>query len=125
MKGVSPVVAIVMLIAISVIATVSVWFWINPMTGKPATADTTQKTVSVEQCYAQTNALRLRNSGGYAITNQLFEVYMSSTGNPIGVNVTVDSLNPGESDMFNASGLTPGIQYFLRATGYPDSVFSC
>ena len=124
-KGVSPVVAIVMLIAISVISAVAVWYWINPMTGKPATAETTQKTITVEECYSQSGTLRVRNSGGYTLVNQTFEIYMAAAGTPTGYNMTVDSLNPGESKVRNATGVAFGIQYFLRAQGYPDAYFTC
>ncbi len=37
MRGISPIVAVVLLIAISVIATVGVYYWIGSLTGKKAT----------------------------------------------------------------------------------------
>ncbi len=37
MKGISPIVAVVLLIAISIIASVGVWYWVGTFTGKPVT----------------------------------------------------------------------------------------
>jgi flagellin-like protein len=127
-KGVSPVVAIVLLIAIAVIAAVAVWYWVSPMTSKPATADTTQKTVSIEACYATPNSITIRNAGGYTLSSQTFDLYSGTTGDLITasiLNANV-SLSPGNSSTYGLGyDLTPGTQYYLRATGFPDAFFVC
>jgi flagellin-like protein len=127
-KGVSPVVAIVLLIAIAVIAAVAVWYWVSPMTSKPATAETTQKTVTVEECYADANSIFLRNSGGYTLSGQAFDIFVASTGVDSTSDITGVSLAPGNASSHTASGgydLAAGTQYFLRTTGFPDAYFTC
>jgi flagellin-like protein len=139
-KGVSPVVAIVLLIAIAVIAAVAVWYWVSPMTSKPATAETTQKTISVVACYPDTDSFIITNSGGYTLpSTQTFDLYTGADGVDTGSDVNISyivsvGLTPGNSTGINASvaatgggkyNLAGGTQYFLRAAGFPDAYFTC
>jgi len=66
MKGVSPVVATVLLIAIAVVAAVGVWFWVAGLQNKPATPAET-KMLQLESCIRGTNetTLVLRNPTAY------------------------------------------------------------
>ena len=48
-KGISPVVAVVLLIAIAVIAAVGVWYWVGAYTGEP-NVTTDVKTFTISQC---------------------------------------------------------------------------
>ena len=48
-KGISPVVAVVLLIAIAVIAAVGVWYWVGSYTGQP-NVTTNVKTMTIQDC---------------------------------------------------------------------------
>ena len=128
MKGISPVVAVVLLIAIAVIAAVAVWYWVSPLTGKPATASTTQIGLSVEQCIVDgvgnTTQIRIRNNGGIAVTNKQFAIY-SQTGQDTTFFVTVTA-NSGEAKWVTTTGnLNTSTPYYLTTTGVPDIPFNC
>lgn len=133
-KGVSPVVAIVLLIAIAVIAAVAVWFWVSPLTGRPATASTTQKTISIEKCWVSgtTVSLLARNSGGITIAAaDSFDIYDQASGVAVTVPtpcaITGTAINSGAAAIVSDATctLTTGKSYFLRSTGYPDAPFTC
>ena len=138
-KGISPVVAVVLLIAIAVIAAVAVWYWVSPMTGKPATADTTQKSVSVSRCYSTYTALDLRNTGGVTIPSGTnFAVYYSDNGTLANGYVEFNSsLQSGQIKKYmivkvptgGSSGIITGLNsstaYFLMYQGIPNAQFNC
>ncbi|MFW5902626.1 MAG: archaellin/type IV pilin N-terminal domain-containing protein [archaeon] len=62
-KGISPVIAVVLLIAISVIAAVGVWYWVAGLADKPAGADYTQTAFSVQECSIDNGEVLARNTG--------------------------------------------------------------
>jgi len=151
-KGVSPVVATVLLIAIAVISAVAVWYWVAPMTGQQATPATTNYAVQVATFYKNATmdgccAIDLFNNGGVAIqANTIFEVRNLTNGALTGkyVNVSVQLL-PGSTTNYNLTILPPLVtlgcpnnslsqgSYILRAStrsttniaGYGDVTFSC
>ena len=122
MKGVSPVVATVLLIALAVIASVTAWFWISPYTTKPALAETSFRGFTVVGVYKNSsndgcNAFTIKNTGGQTITNALFYVKDLVTGRPVGSNgtnpsyvayVNITSANPGNSERFSILALGTG-----------------
>ncbi len=139
-KGISPVVAVVLLIAIAVIAAVAVWFWVSPLTAKPATAGTAQKTISVVSCTISGNNanLKINNPGGLTVTEAELasaDIYEAGAATATvtdlsSVNLsTISSISPGSQLVVtlnnSAAGLQTGTQYELRITGYPDAPFSC
>ena len=127
-KGVSPVVAIVLLIAIAVISAVAVWSWVGPLTSKPATGSTTQYKLDVMHCYPDTNAIDIRNNGGVKFTAQNFSLVDGATGTTLnGTAIMAQTLAPGESNSTVAVmyDLTAGSIYKLRATNFPDIQFPC
>ncbi len=132
-KGVSPVVAIVLLIAIAVISAVAVWSWVSPLTSKPPTGSTTQYSVSVLKCYpdgaSNVNAIDIKNTGGVKISAQNFALIDTSTGATLastGLNST-QTLAPGEtnSTVPVLYDITAGSSYALRAANFPDVRFTC
>jgi hypothetical protein len=138
MKGVSPVVAIILIVAISVLASVSVWYWTNPLMSKPSTIEKSQKTITIEECYpgdTLTSRLLIRNSGGLQFSAQ-FDVYLKTTGNKhcsstgATYNGTYNVLNldPGRTSVIYATGdcdLDAGTTYILRGEGMPDAEITC
>ena len=145
-KGVSPVVATVLLIAIAVISAVAVWYWVSPLTSPAATPSTTQYGFVVTGTYKSAGnctTLDIKNSGGTTIpTNTLFEIVNingTSMGKYVGLNST--SLTSGSTANFNiisntttntSSNIGVG-SYLLRASklwgtsniGFTDVFFSC
>jgi len=151
-KGVSPVVATVLLIAIAVISAVAVWYWVAPMTGSQPTPSTIQYGFAVTAVYTNSTSgtncvtVDLKNTGGVTIpVSTVFEVRYQTNGS-IGavaryVNVT-SALAPGASSNFyivsapmaiNKSQVEQGT-YILRASatlsigsvsGYSDVYFTC
>jgi len=128
-KGVSPVVAIVLLIAIAVISAVAVWSWVSPLTSKPPMGSTTQYALSVLNCYASTNTIDIKNVGGVKITSQNFSLVESATGTVLNTSAlaTLQTLLPGEVNSSVAVNydITAGSSYVLRATNFPDFRFTC
>ncbi|GEM_PF-1125520 len=91
-KGISPVVAVVLLIAIAVIAAIGVWYWVGAFTGKPPTGGQQQVSLTFESCNG-THVI-VRNTGGIAATATA-SIY-NSTPSFVGLlNFTAFPLNPG------------------------------
>lgn len=133
-KGVSPVVAIVLLIAIAVISAVAVWSWVGPLTSKPPTGSTTQYKLDVLRCYPDgiggVNSADIRNGGGVKITSQNFSLIDASSGATLGTAgafASLVTLVPGEtsSALIVNYDVTAGSSYELRATNFPPIRFTC
>ena len=129
-KGVSPVVATVLLIAIAVIVSIAVWYWFGSLTGKPKAAGTVDTSVAITSCKTSVDAgtaLNVRNTGGKKVS-KTFEVYYADNGSIIETaSVVIDNLAAGTSFTVPVSGatLSTSTTYFLRAGGVPDAPFSC
>jgi len=126
-KGVSPVVAIVLLIAIAVISAVAVWTWVGPLTSKPPMGSTTQYALQVIKCYPSTSTIDIKNTGGTKISAQAFSLISKVDGAVLNPTVTSQTLAPGEvnSSVLITPALSSGVQYALRATNFPDIEFTC
>jgi len=143
-KGVSPVVATVLLIAIAVISAVAVWYWVAPLTSPAATPSTTQYGFVVTGTYKSAGncaTLDIKNSGGTTIplntTFEIFNINGTSVSKYVQVNVT--TLTSGTTLNFNvitAPGTMSNIpvgSYLLRASklwgtsniGFTDVYFTC
>lgn len=147
-KGVSPVVATVLLIAIAVISAVAVWYWVSPLTSAQATPSTTQYGFVITTAYKNSTSgncvtLDIKNSGGASIpATTTFEVrWINGTNAGKYVNVT-SALTSGSTSNFNIANTAAGAyagnggiavgSYFVRAiagaggiTGYTDVYFTC
>lgn len=119
MKGVSPVVATVLLIAIAVISAVAVWFWVSPLTTAASVPETATKAYTVTDVYTNSsnngcNAIDLKNTGSITLTNIIFEVRDYVTGRTVGKSgtdsaipayINVSTLSPGTIVLFNISSI--------------------
>jgi len=145
-KGVSPVVATVLLIAIAVISAVAVWYWVAPLTSAQATPSTSQYGFVITSTYKNSTTgncttVDLKNSGGISIPiNTAFEArWLNGTSSGKYVNVTT-ALTSGSTSNYNIANTLlgaagTGIQvgsYFLRVvggssgvTGFTDVYFTC
>jgi len=147
-KGVSPVVATVLLIAIAVISAVAVWYWVAPLTSAQATPSTAQYAFVVTNTYKNSagncTTMDLKNSGGTTIPGfTVFEIRSISGGALTWryVNLTVTNssyatmpapLTSGTTLNFNISSMNgsynvtgPGVSvgsYLLRALGGPSGI---
>jgi len=147
-KGVSPVVATVLLIAIAVISAVAVWYWVAPLTSAQATPSAAQYAFVATNVYKNSagncTAIDLKNSGGTTIAGfTVFEIRPISGGTSTGryVNLTVTNssyatmsapLSSGTTLNFNISNVNgsynatgPGVSvgsYLLRAVGGPSGI---
>ena len=150
-KGVSPVVATVLLIAIAVISAVAVWYWFSPLVSGQSTPGTAQYSLTIQHVYYNSTneaciAIDVSNNGGTAIpANMVFSLvwsnftstgmYVNSSGG-IGSNAMLRlniTLN-GNASPQNITGIPKGQVYILRANvakslssivGYVDYRFSC
>jgi len=145
-KGVSPVVATVLLIAIAVISAVAVWYWVAPLTSPAATPSTTQYGFVVTGTYKSAGncvTLDIKNSGGTTIpvntTFEIFNITGLSTSKYVMINVS--ALTSGStSNYYITNNATLGAvsnisvgSYLLRATklwgsnniGFVDAYFTC
>ena len=127
-KGVSPVVAIVLLIAIAVISAVAVWTWVGPLTSKPPMGSTTQYSLQIIRCYPGTpGAIDIKNTGGVIVPSTVFALISMSDGSTLSATGATLGVAPGltNSSVAVSPSLTSGSSYLLRATGFPDIPFTC
>ncbi len=96
-KGISPIVAVVLLIAIAVIAAVGLYFWVGSLTNKPATPSMLNGiTVQVIDCGGSTPTLLVTNIGTKTISD--LNTTLKTTNNSIKVsNCQPNSINPGDT----------------------------
>lgn len=90
-KGVSPVIAVTVLIMMAVLATAAVWYWVSSYTSAPALPDNAQKGYSVLNVYRNASstgchAVDIKNTGGLLLSNVMFEVRDYVSGRPAGAN---------------------------------------
>jgi flagellin-like protein len=121
-KGVSPVIATVLLIAIAIMGSVTVWYWSSIYTSKPALSDTTFKSYTVTAVYRdgtdiRCNAIDVKNTGKYALTSAVLNVRDTATGMQVGYNGT----NPFFNAYINISNLSVGDTklFYIEGTGVP------
>jgi flagellin-like protein len=128
MKGVSPVVAAVLLIAIAVIAAVGIWFWIGGFTSKPSLPPQQQVALSVENCNG--SHVVVRNTGGI---DALSAASINNVSNSYVGYIDISDLAGGTVNTFQicdfnnvcpTTKLVPGI-YEIEDQDYPSYKFSC
>ena len=130
-KGISPVIAVVLLIAIAVIAAVGVWYWAAGLADQPAGAETAQTAFTVAECNVDEQNARIINTGGIDIDDRAVDVYEG--GDPAGeilFNETDEGgLGSGEEAYVPLSGdndhFTSGTQYTVVDGDFPDITFHC
>ena len=131
-KGISPVVAVVLLIAIAVIASVGVWYWIGEFTDKPSVAGA-DKAMVITDCSG--TAVFVQNLGDGKLDGTA--AFYDSNKIKIGVldfsalaGGGVDVFDSGWVDLYNTSGdlITSDIasgSYFVLESGYQQITFNC
>ncbi len=130
-KGISPVIAVVLLIAIAVIASVGVWYWVGSYTGKPGVSGM-QKTAEVLKC--NRTHVFVQNVGTQKLDTQA-EIYDSNSIQRGYINfpgLAGGGIDPGESawvPIYNSSDqqtqpISTG-NYYLLASGYQEKKFRC
>jgi flagellin-like protein len=150
-KGVSPVVATVLLIAIAVISAVAVWYWVAPLTSSQPTGSTTQYGMTVPVAYSNSTTipncttLDIKNTGGATIpAGIVFEIRYSGNGSisSAGRHVFIGpALAPGATLNYNVSTNTaanrttvePGSYKLLASStlstssiqGFVETPFTC
>ncbi len=133
-KGISPVVAVVLLIAIAVIAAVGVWYWIGSYTGAPTAIRSSLKTITVQKCNG--TSVYIQNIGTENLTGTA--KFYDDEGTPMGTlnfsALSTKSVGPGESAWVplyqtNSSPYTTEIasnkQYTILESGYMTTPFTC
>jgi len=125
-KGISPVVAVVLLIAIAVIAAVGVWYWVSAFTGKPPTGGQEQVAISFENCNG--THVTVRNIGAITIDDAA-NIY-NSTGTLIGfIHFNSTTLSPRDIKfvpIINISGALPFYGSFdVIDPDFPSYKFTC
>ena len=125
-KGVSPVVAIVLLIAIAVISAVGVWVFVGPLTSKPPLPGGVSYEISVEGCVVP-NLLDIKNTGASKIVSQTFSLVNLADGSVQTATCPITNLAPYDSTQCTTTGTTlvSGVTYALRAANYPEAQFTC
>ena len=125
MKGVSPVVATVLLIAIAVIAAVGVWFFVQNMTSKQSSAPT-MTAFQVESCSVATGNLSLINLGDAAFASKVFQIYygVNGTALPFATSITLPAGSGSRAVVSSNNTIISGAYYAL-ASGVPKISFNC
>ena len=139
-KGVSPVVAVVLLIAISVIAAVGVWYWVGGMANKPPGVTTILRSIQVTDCNITTSPViyttvfvrnngRLKADRAADIYNADTYVYvgqiMINSTNPVNVSSVSWVLMGNSTGGTNQTTLVTGGRYVIKDGDYPEVQFGC
>ena len=130
-KGISPVVAIVLLIAIAVIASIGVWYWVGAYTGKPNVSGI-KKTAEIIQCnrthvYVQNNGeQKLDTTADIYNSNSIKVGYINfpaiaGGGIATGGSSWVPIYNTSDEQ---TTALDTG-NYYLLSSGYQEKKFRC
>ena len=129
MKGISPVVAIVLLIAVAVIASVGVWYWVGTYVSKPV-LEPVSTAILITDC--NTTHVLVRNVGGVPV-NLDADIY--NTTDKVGVlNLSGSPLNATQVNyipIVNASNSSqiitvPVGTYRIIDPAYPDYlIYDC
>ncbi len=128
MKGISPVVATVLLIAIAVIAAIALWFWIGGLTSKPSLPAQQKVSLSVESCNG--SHATVRNTGG---TTALSPASIVNSSRAYIGYIDISNLQSGNVSTFRicdtnnicpTAKLLPGT-YEISDNNYPSYRFSC
>jgi len=126
-RGISPVIAVVLLVSISVIAGVGAWYWVSELASKPAGVDPDQRAISVEDCDPNTNQIRVRDVTGKGL-NKNVSIY--SPDGEIGVldfeenPLSIDEIKYMEVDLEDGEELEPGVEYKIVGE-VPVVTFTC
>lgn len=122
-KGISPVIAVVLLIAIAVIAAVGVWYWVGGLATKPAGLDQAQQAFTIENCDLETDELLVRNTGGVML-NVDASVYNEANEEIGTLNLT--ELGAGDVEWRDTTAdLEPNHIYTVLEGGLPTIQFTC
>lgn len=134
-RGMSPIVSVILLVAISVLTSVAIWFWVSPMTSKPSglpQTDSTNMEAYVQFCDAAGKVVSITNKGTRTIPeNTILQILNGTNGEYTGcfLNVT-PSLGVGANTIKavmpqTCTSMRQGAYYILRKSGYLDSYFAC
>ncbi len=123
MKGISPIVAMVLLIALAVIAAMGVFFWTGAYTSKPA-VQSYSAYFSAEGC--DISSVTLRNTGT-TIADQLGVPFYSNNGTQVGY-IDIKNFTAGSAVNFPIIVSNPNISsgtYYILGNNVPQTIFSC
>ncbi len=128
-KGISPVVAVVLLIAIAVIAAVGVWYWVGAYTGQP-NVTTSVKTFTVQKCNG--THVYVQNNGQEALSTSVNVYTTAGADTGAKINFSGTSVSAGNAAWVPLVNSTNGIiqtaldgNYQVLATNVQTTPFSC
>lgn len=123
MRGVSPVVAVVLLIALTVIAGVGTWYWVGSYTSKPATISYSAY-LSVESC--DLSSMVIRNNGLTLSDKRDIPIFDSNNAQ-IGI-FDLLGLKAGNTSIIYPRISNPNVtagQFYFYAQEVPRTIFTC
>jgi len=90
-SGISPVIGVVLLVAIAVMGAVAVWYWVSGYTAKPPSAETALKVYTITSVYKNPSndgcySLDIKNTGALPISGLVLEVRNYLNGTQVGSN---------------------------------------
>ena len=122
-KGISPIVAVVLLIAIAVIAAVGLYFWVGGLATKQPTPSTPGTITAI--CSGTNRVITVSNTGTETIDASTLLV--SSTNDDVSVSQTAGNctagLGPGDSCIYGTASLNDA--GFVYAANIAQAAFSC
>ena len=126
-KGISPIIATVLLIAITIAAGLAIYGWVSGLIGAgtstrmPGSESVTITLVSVSKDSA---TLLITNEGNYDIPISSANVVVQpSSGSPLSssdVKISATTITAGKSVTVNIKGLTSGKTYIVTLAGLTD-----
>ena len=129
-KGMSPVVAVVLLIAIAVVASAGVWFWVAPMMTSTQTSDVVGKyQLTITNCRVSGNTVTVsvRNIGTASTPASATAVPVyNSTSNAVST-ADVSGMASGEYDpevSFTVTSSKSGT-FYIEDSNFAKTTFSC
>ncbi len=127
-KGISPVIAVVLLIAIAVISAVGVWYWVGGLASKPGGVQQAQTGFTIEDCDTDEDQVLIRNTGSIDIASSA-SVYNSSNDEVGAIQMNASELVLGVEEVgyrnVTGANLTSGETYTVIEGGLPTVQFTC
>ena len=120
-KGISPIVAVVLLIAIAVIAAVGLYFWVGGLATKQPTPSTPGTITAI--CSGSNHVVTISNTGTTDITTANLDNSMTTGTISLGSSTCPTTLGSGDSCVYgNASS---GAKGFVYGSDVAQAQFNC
>jgi flagellin-like protein len=131
MKGISPVVATVLLIAITVIAAMGVWYYMENFASSNMKDVSAMRSIDITNCYAPESSgavLMIKNENSKSVDDEFTIYYKENLSAPSGnptFSVTLGSKQGAVGTATTTQPLETSVEYIAIADGFSQITFTC